>query len=171
MCAYAYKDTAVKALDILSPCAGTVVKLCHVNFTERQGVAMITLMDNFDVEEIVEGHVATRAQLLKRLPISHIPQQASKTRISLTACSIMMDSEHKEDKNGNPYRSLKWSMPRDRSSTPWCGAPLLAKKKCGRWVQSWTFHASSSIPQTRVSISGTSLRSLWRMVVVLSHNQ
>jgi len=103
----ATNNAATKALDLLKPHSGEVLKIWHTKHSEQKGEAQLSLMDNFEVEVVTEGHTTLRKQALQRISIAQLPKQTDKARISLITCAVVLDSECKDDKNGNPYRQTR----------------------------------------------------------------
>ena len=103
----ATNNAATKALELLKPHSGKVLKTWHTKHSEQKGEAQLSLMDNFEVEVVTEGHTTLRKQALQRISIAQLPKQTDKARISLITCAVVLDSECKDDKNGNPYRQTR----------------------------------------------------------------
>ena len=100
-------EVARKAHERLDALAGRVLRLSHTKHEDYKGQAQLTLMEHFQIEVLDSGHELLRQEVVKRVGIGQLTEQADKARVSLQTCIVNVNSECKHDKNGHPYRATR----------------------------------------------------------------
>jgi len=104
-------DAATHAAAELAQYGQQVVKLRHVKHAHYKNQNQLEVTENMEVEQCVDSDdVRTLTQQhLKKYTLQQLLEHKSsdKPRFSLQRCCVLIDSESKTDKNGQPYRSTR----------------------------------------------------------------
>ena len=104
-------DAATHAAAELAQYGQQVVKLRHVKHAHYKNQNQLEVTENMEVEQCVDSDdVRTLTQQhLKKYTLQQLLEHKSsdKPRFSLQMCCVLIDSESKTDKNGQPYRSTR----------------------------------------------------------------
>ena len=104
-------EAATHAASELAQFGQQVVKLRHVKFAHYKNQGQLEAMENMEVVQCVDSEEVRNLtqQPLKRYTLQQLLEYKSsdKPRFSLQMCCVLVDSESKLDKNGQPFRSTR----------------------------------------------------------------
>jgi hypothetical protein len=104
-------EAATHAASELAQFGQQVVKLRHVKHAHYKNQDQLEVMENMEVDQCVDSDDVRNLtqQPLQRYALQRLLEYKSsdKPRFSLQMCCVLVDSESKLDKNGQPYRSTR----------------------------------------------------------------